>query len=83
MSSTAIPQPRSQRHERFSLVVELDTDPPVGLDEVSATRWVKGGLGTKTLAERIAALRCGLGHISLDAWLASESAKTSQAVRPC
>ena len=42
-------------------------------------RWVKSGLGTKALTERVAALRCGLDHTLWDAWLASESAKTCKA----
>jgi len=42
-------------------------------------RWVKSGLGTKALTERVAALRCGLDHTLWDAWLASESAKTCEA----
>jgi CHAT domain-containing protein len=42
-------------------------------------RWVKSGLGTKGLTERVAALRCGLDHTLWDAGLASESAKTCKA----
>jgi CHAT domain-containing protein len=42
-------------------------------------RWVRIELGTKALAEHVAALRCGLDHTLWDSKLVSESAKRCKA----